>query len=302
NIGLEDEGRYLCLAGNEGGFTEALVHVRVQVPPKTVVTPSVKTFKTGQTVNLTCTAEGFPVPSFYWLRDNKLMIPNERIQINGPHISFANMFLGDQGQYQCLAENLAGEDNVTAILTYIEAPQIYRSDELVLVASGDNAVLVCAANGIPSPTITWFRGDVQLRQLSYVNITTDGVLMILGTQEQDGGDYRCVATNEAGTDSADVTLEVGSEPRITTQPSNLGADIGTNVTISCEATGNPPPKIYWRNEDGTIIAYGGRFIQLPEGSLFIRNLKIGDEGRYTCVVQNQFGMRDMSAYLSVTGI
>ncbi|OWF52578.1 Hemicentin-1 [Mizuhopecten yessoensis] len=302
NIGLEDEGRYLCLAGNEGGFTEALVHVRVQVPPKTVVTPSVKTFKTGQTVNLTCTAEGFPVPSFYWLRDNKLMIPNERIQINGPHISFANMFLGDQGQYQCLAENLAGEDNVTAILTYIEAPQIYRSDELVLVASGDNAVLVCAANGIPSPTITWFRGDVQLRQLSYVNITTDGVLMILGTQEQDGGDYRCVATNEAGTDSADVTLEVGSEPRITTQPSNLGADIGTNVTISCEATGNPPPKIYWRNEDGTIIAYGGRFIQLPEGSLFVRNLKIGDEGRYTCVVQNQFGMRDMSAYLSVTGI
>ncbi|XP_033761247.1 hemicentin-1-like [Pecten maximus] len=302
NIGIEDEGRYLCLAGNEGGFTEALVHVRVQVPPKAVVTPAVKNFKTGQTVNLTCTAEGFPVPNFYWLRDNKLMIPNERINIDGPYISFANMFLGDQGQYQCLAENLAGEDTVTATLTYIEAPQIYRSDELVLVASGDMAVLVCAANGIPSPKITWFRGDVQLRQLSYVNITDDGVLMILGTQQQDGGQYRCVATNEAGTDSADVTLEVGSEPRIITQPTNLGADIGTNVTINCEAAGHPPPKIYWRNKEGTIIAYGGRYNQLPTGSLSITNLKIGDEGRYTCVVQNQFGMRDISAYLTVTGI
>ncbi|XP_060069782.1 hemicentin-1-like [Ylistrum balloti] len=302
NIGLEDEGRYLCLAGNEGGFTEALVHVRVQVPPKAVVTPASKNFKTGQTVNLTCTAEGFPAPNFYWLRDNKLMIPNERIYIDGPHISFINMFLGDQGEYQCLAENLAGEDMVTTTLMYIETPQIYRSDERVLVASGDMAVLVCAANGIPNPKITWFRGDVQLRKLSYVNITDDGVLMILGTQQQDGGQYRCVATNEAGTDSAEVTLEVGSEPRITTQPANIGADIGTNVTINCEATGHPPPKIYWRKEDGTIVTMKGRFTQLPTGSLSITNLKMGDQGRYTCVVQNEFGMRDISAYLTVTGI
>lgn len=89
------------------------------MPPKAVVAPAMKNFKTGETVTLTCSAEAFPTPNFYWLRENKLMIPNERIQLDGRTLTIANMFLGDQGQYQCLAENIAGDDTVTATLTYI---------------------------------------------------------------------------------------------------------------------------------------------------------------------------------------
>ena len=45
---------------------------------------------------------------------------------------------------------------------YPEPPIITEADDKVLVASGDNATLVCLANGIPMPKITWFRGDVQV--------------------------------------------------------------------------------------------------------------------------------------------
>lgn len=31
-------------------------------------------------------------------------------------------------------------------------------------------------------------------------------------------------------------------------------------------------------------------------------LEYGDEGRYTCVAQNQFGVQEASAFLSITGI
>ena len=50
---------------------------------------------------------------------------------------------------------------------------------------------------------------LQLQDLPFVQIRPDGVLIISGTQEIDAGEYECVATNEAGFNSAFVTLEIG---------------------------------------------------------------------------------------------
>ena len=49
----------------------------------------------------------------------------------------------------------------------------------------------------------------QLTALSYVQISKDGQLTILGTQEQDTGKYRCVASNNAGSQSVTTELTVG---------------------------------------------------------------------------------------------
>jgi len=50
---------------------------------------------------------------------------------------------------------------------------------------------------------------LQLKALSYVQITTEGQLRILGAHDLDTGQYRCEARNEAGSDSALIQLEVG---------------------------------------------------------------------------------------------
>lgn len=42
-----------------------------------------------------------------------------------------------------------------------------------------------------------------------MDINEAGQLRIIGTQPFDAGEYKCEAVNEAGTDSASVTLEVG---------------------------------------------------------------------------------------------
>lgn len=52
---------------------------------------------------------------------------------------------------------------------------------------------------------------LQLKQLSYVKISANGDLSILGAQEQDEGEYMCIATNPAGSDSVIVDLEVGGQ-------------------------------------------------------------------------------------------
>ena len=48
----------------------------------------------------------------------------------------------------------------------LESPVITLYDSRVLVASGDEAILVCAADGLPKPQIKWYKGDVEVRSRS----------------------------------------------------------------------------------------------------------------------------------------
>lgn len=70
-------------------------------------------------MTLTCYADGFPLPSYYWLRNGALVIPNSRISVNHNQLAFSNMEQSDEGAYSCLAENLAGDDTAIATLQYI---------------------------------------------------------------------------------------------------------------------------------------------------------------------------------------
>ncbi|XP_048772936.2 hemicentin-1-like isoform X2 [Ostrea edulis] len=300
-VNLKHEGQYVCRIGNEGGYSQKKLFLRVQVPPEVYIKPVESTFKVGDTVTLICYANGFPLPSYYWLRNEALVIPSNRISVNQNQLTLTNMVESDGGAYSCLAENLAGDDTAIATLQYIESPQIDTYVKKVLVGSGDTATLQCSAKGIPTPEIHWFKGELELKQLSYVKISANGELSILGAQEQDEGGYMCIATNAAGSDSVIVDLEVGADPRITKAPFNMGADISTNASLQCEAIGDPVPKIYWLFK-GNPIKTGIRLKQDKSGNLFIDNLEHKDEGRYTCVAQNQFGMQEVSAFLSITGI
>lgn len=48
-----------------------------------------------------------------------------------------------------------------------------------------------------------------MKGLPYIKINEAGELFIDGTQEMDAGEYQCVATNEAGTATGSVILQVG---------------------------------------------------------------------------------------------
>jgi len=50
---------------------------------------------------------------------------------------------------------------------------------------------------------------VQLEELSFIELSPDGSLTILGTQPLDSGEYQCKATNDAGATSDTVRLDVG---------------------------------------------------------------------------------------------
>ncbi|GAB1607434.1 hemicentin-1-like [Argonauta hians] len=302
NIDEDDEGIYTCEAQNEGGVSRNNTYLRIQEIPIASVKPEEINFAVGQTVTFSCFAAGFPKPNTFWLRDGQLIIPSHRIRLNQGNLTIARLSQQDQGRYECSVANAAGEHSAYATLRYIEAPQIVWSNKRLLVASGDSSTMSCRAKGIPKPKIIWFKGNTKLDGLPYININEAGELTIMGTQESDAGNYTCVATNEAGEHADQILLQVGSKPTFLQRPQDVLADIEKNISLSCEASGLPKPSIIWTRADNQPIPFGDRFVHLASGGIFITGATIEDQGTYICTAQNQFGLVDSSASLTITGI
>ena len=168
-----------------------------------------------------------------------------------------------------------------------------------LNATEDNdgsTTFTCTASGGPGNTIVWIRGsDVGsssgsgllgsfdsmafLQQLT--NISTGPNLTISSINAtQDGDMYTCVVVNQAGQDSANVTLYV--RPLIVDQPQDQFTRKGETVTLSCRADSFPSPLYQWEKFNTTSESY----YQLPgetNHTLEFSSVEFDDFGDYRCV-------------------
>ena len=162
--------------------------------------------------------------------------------------------------------------------------------------NGDTTTFTCTASGGPDNTIVWIRGsDVGsssgsgspgeynstafLRQL--LNISTGRNLTISSINAtQDGGMYTCVVVNQAGQDSANVTLYV--RPLIVDQPQDQFTRQGDSVTLSYRADSFPSPLYQWEKYNSTSDSY----YQLTGETnriLVFSSVEFDDLGDYRCV-------------------
>ncbi|XP_055671290.1 hemicentin-1 [Falco peregrinus] len=309
NVKLTDAGKYNCIASNEGGSTTASVFLTVQEPPRVVISPKNQTFTEGSEVSIRCSAMGYPKPTIVWTHNDMFIIGSSRYRLTQEGtLIIRKAIRKDAGIYGCLASNSAGTEKQTSILTYIEGPTLTIAQSEILVALGDTTVMECKTTGIPHPQVKWFKGDLELRASAFLIIDTHrGLLKIQETQDLDAGDYTCVATNDAGRASGKITLDVGSPPVFTQEPSDESVDIGSNITLPCYVQGYPEPKVKWRRLNGASL-FSRPFAvssvsQLRTGALSINNLWVSDEGTYICEAENQFGrIQSQPATITVTGL
>uniref|UniRef100_A0A8C8BGQ6 Ig-like domain-containing protein n=1 Tax=Otus sunia TaxID=257818 RepID=A0A8C8BGQ6_9STRI len=215
-------------------------------PPRVVISPKNQTFTEGSEVSIRCSAAGYPKPTVVWTH-NDILTPEGTLIIR-------KAIPKDAGIYGCLASNSAGTERQTSTLTYIEGPTLTVVQSEILVALGDTTIMECKTTGIPHPQVKWFKGDLELRASAFLIIDTHrGLLKIQETQDLDAGDYTCVATNDAGRASGKITLDVGSPPVFTQEPSDESVDIGSNITLPCYVQGYPEPKVKWRRLNGASL-------------------------------------------------
>uniref|UniRef100_A0A9J8DFM0 Peroxidasin n=1 Tax=Cyprinus carpio carpio TaxID=630221 RepID=A0A9J8DFM0_CYPCA len=243
----------------------------------------------GNTVYFTCRAEGNPKPQIIWLRNNNALNMRDDTRLNlleDGTLMIQDTRETDQGVYQCMAKNVAGEVKTSEVtLRYFRSPArpsfvIQPQNTEVLV--GESVTLECSATGQPQPRVTWTKGDhTALPVDPRINITPSGGLFIQNVNQADGGQYTCFASNNVDTIHATAYIIVQARPQFTVTPQDQSVLEGHTVDFPCEASGYPQPVIAW-TRGGSPLPNDRRHVVLSSGSLRISRVALHDQGQYEC--------------------
>ncbi|XP_050314438.1 leucine-rich repeats and immunoglobulin-like domains protein 3 [Anthonomus grandis grandis] len=228
-------GKYQCVISNVYGTTYSRKStVSVVVFPTFLKKPKNVEVEAGQTVMLECAATGEPPPEVAWHKDGGNDFPaatERRMHVyNGDDRFFiVSARSTDAGIYSCTAHNLAGKVTADARLEVLQKPQIANGPEDRELAAGEHIVLQCMAQGVPKPTITWYKDGEQIVATErHFLIAESQLMIIMDSVHNDSGIYECHLNNSQG--------EVVGYSRIVIKPNVLdtGNVLGiVIITVAC---------------------------------------------------------------------
>ncbi|XP_014662216.1 PREDICTED: basement membrane-specific heparan sulfate proteoglycan core protein-like [Priapulus caudatus] len=279
-----DAGNYKCTGSNAAGSTAASAYIVVMVPPTVRILESLASVSAGGSHTFICNATGIPRPNIQWTRDRGQLPPQHSVV--GGVLSMSALKVEDSGRYICTASSEAGQSRSIAQLTvagrhYVE---VSVESESEIASEGGTAYFNCKGVGTPQPIITWTKIDDTLP--SNAIESGDGQLTIKDVMLDNAGMYKCTASNAAGTMFSVVSLLVNAPPRISGLSESQYVNIGTEVTLTCGVSGNPPPTITWHKVDGNLPQEHS----VEEGALTMLVASAEDAGTYVCTVTNMFGV------------
>ncbi|KAL2094463.1 hypothetical protein ACEWY4_009182 [Coilia grayii] len=217
-----DAGKYVCVGTNMVGERESEVaELTVLERPSFVKRPVSQVSLADENVNFQCEARGDPVPIVRWRKEDG-DLPKGRFEILEDNtLSLRRVTPADVGSYSCLAENMVGKAESSALLTVHVPPAFVVRPRNQVVAVGRTVTFQCEATGNPQPAIFWQREGSQNLLFSYqppqptsrLSVSQTGDLTITDAQRSDGGFYSCQALNIAGSVITKALLEVTDEQR-----------------------------------------------------------------------------------------
>ena len=83
-------------------------------------------------------------------------------------------------------------------------------------------------------------------------------------------------------------------------PVKLYGFLGTETKVECDLFGNPTPEVQWNRSPSSPLPPGRS--QVKKDGLYINNTKKEDEGIYTCLATNEYGMVIHGTYLIVKAV
>ena len=90
----------------------------------------------------------------------------------------------------------------------VELPVITVAPEDTTVNEGSSFSLTCNYTGVPSPSATWYKDNVQLVSVpGKIEVLTNQI-SVYSSEEENEGTYKCSIENEAGTAEAEATVDV----------------------------------------------------------------------------------------------
>uniref|UniRef100_A0A3Q1JEL5 Neogenin 1b n=1 Tax=Anabas testudineus TaxID=64144 RepID=A0A3Q1JEL5_ANATE len=121
NLTEEDAGTYTCVADNSNATIETQTQLTVQVPPRFVKRPENIYAHESMDIVFECEVSGSPAPTVKWVKNGDAVIPSDYFKIIKEHnLQVLGLVKSDEGFYQCLAENDAGNIQSSAQLIILD--------------------------------------------------------------------------------------------------------------------------------------------------------------------------------------
>ncbi|XP_048588330.1 hemicentin-1 [Nematostella vectensis] len=270
---------FSCVPYNTiGKGPEALVHIIVPVTPSSVVIfPPSPTVTERDQVNLTCSADGTPPPTFTWIG------PQGRTVAHGPSYTIPMVHRNMTGMvYTCVATNGCGKNLTKDAKLAVQYKPVNTS--LTILGGdasrqcGSKISFNCTADGVRKPNkYSLYLGNQAIKT------NTNGVLSNIKLNTSGEHVFICVPTNEIGEGVKKTVIVNASEvlPVVSVDiPPNGRMIKGSSVTLTCDAKGPVPLQISWYKDN--IFKASGK-------NLTILKVTLQDEGNYTCNVSSSCG-------------
>ncbi|XP_055731615.1 neural cell adhesion molecule 1-like isoform X10 [Salvelinus fontinalis] len=324
NANVDNAGIYKCVAKNGDKESQGTVNVKIFQKITFKNAPSPQEFNEGDDADIICDVVSSPPADIIWKhKGSKIQVAKDvRFKIlTNNHLQIRGIKKTDEGGYTCEARVMTrGEIDLKIIKVIVNVLPSIRTRQSEVNATADvnqSVMLACDADGFPEPTVTWARNNIVLESDDKYGLNNDGSeLIIKDVKKVDEGDYTCIARNKAGEKEEEVSLNVFVQPKITYLVNQTASELEEQITLTCEASGDPTPTITWsfgrriftegeqaswtrpetyESLDGNVVVRSHARVS----SLTLKYVQFTDAGHYLCTARNSIGQDQQTMYLEV---
>uniref|UniRef100_A0A2K5DVC9 Neural cell adhesion molecule 1 n=1 Tax=Aotus nancymaae TaxID=37293 RepID=A0A2K5DVC9_AOTNA len=318
NANIDDAGIYKCVVtGEDGSESEATVNVKIFQKLMFKNAPTPQEFREGEDAVIVCDVVSSLPPTIIWKHKGRDVILKKDVRfivLSNNYLQIRGIKKTDEGTYRCEGRILArGEINFKDIQVIVNVPPTIQARQNIVNATanlGQSVTLVCDAEGFPEPTMSWTKDGEQIEHEEdnekYIFSDDSSQLTIRKVDKNDEAEYVCIAENKAGEQDATIHLKVFAKPKITYVENQTAMELEEQVTLTCEASGDPIPSITWRtstrnisSEEKTLDGHMVVRSHARVSSLTLKSIQYTDAGEYICTASNTIGQDSQSMYLEV---
>ncbi|XP_029398568.1 neural cell adhesion molecule 1 isoform X6 [Mus pahari] len=319
NANIDDAGIYKCVVTAEDGTqSEATVNVKIFQKLMFKNAPTPQEFKEGEDAVIVCDVVSSLPPTIIWKHKGRDVILKKDVRfivLSNNYLQIRGIKKTDEGTYRCEGRILArGEINFKDIQVIVNVPPTVQARQSIVNATanlGQSVTLVCDADGFPEPTMSWTKDGEPIENEEeddekHIFSDDSSELTIRNVDKNDEAEYVCIAENKAGEQDASIHLKVFAKPKITYVENQTAMELEEQVTLTCEASGDPIPSITWRtstrnisSEEKTLDGHMVVRSHARVSSLTLKSIQYTDAGEYICTASNTIGQDSQSMYLEV---
>ncbi|KRY17455.1 Inactive tyrosine-protein kinase 7, partial [Trichinella patagoniensis] len=265
---------------------------------------------------------GRPMPKIHWTRNGQRVSDVGRVRSSDDYsLVIDSARLSDRGEYDCVAENMAGVQKGKIYVHVSKPPVIERHPSSLEVEEGSEARLDCSYRGneYPVTVVDWEKDQSVISPVRPLLTTVrrkqfpdNGTLLIYSVSMADSGEYTCVVKTleQHPVYSQPAILRVLERLKFSPRPVDRKLELNSDVQIPCRAVGHAPTKVKWLrlsslSTDGTETQYQQPLTNLSphirdkDGMLYFHNAQFDDAGYYMCVAVSSQGVINVTIKIEV---